>query len=106
MKSFHVVPVHMWVFSWYTGFFPQTHRIYVRLISNSKLNFGEFLKCWEKIKKIKCKLGVFLFKGLQHKNQTMQSMSDVDVIHGCHKQEVEVANFGTTIGHDTCCQET
>lgn len=42
------------------------------------------------LKKKKWKLGVFLSTGLEHINQSMESVSDVDYRQGCYKQEVEV----------------
>lgn len=48
--------------------------------SNLKQNLSELLKCWS--------------TGLDLINQATQSLttSDVDIKHGCNKQELEVVN--------------
>jgi len=38
--SLHVLPVHAWVFSGYSGFLPQSKNMTVRLIDLSKLSLG------------------------------------------------------------------
>jgi len=40
VQSLHVLPVHAWVLSRYSGFLPLAKNMHVRLIGDSKLTLG------------------------------------------------------------------